>query len=136
MRYARRRLRGGHPGYRRDQPGNGEGIQRIAVVTGASSGIGEATARLLAAQGWHCVLVARREDRLNALAEEIGGEIELCDVADRAAVDALGARILDDTPRSTCSSTTRACPPRGTFLTVDPDLIERVIHVNYLGGVW
>src|SRR5687767_6192965 len=59
---------------------------RVAVVTGASSGIGEATARLLASKGWHCVLVARREDRLRALADEIGGEIELCDVADRDAV--------------------------------------------------
>ena len=68
--------------------------KRIAVVTGASAGIGEAIARRLAERGWWCVLVARREDRLRTLADEIGGEVELCDVADREAVDALAGRIL------------------------------------------
>ncbi len=44
---------------------------RVALITGASSGIGEVTARKLAGEGLKVVLVARREDRLNALAEEI-----------------------------------------------------------------
>ncbi len=118
------------------EPRSGPSRGRIAVVTGASSGIGEATARLLAERGWWCVLVARREDRLRALAAEIGGEVELCDVADRAAVDALAERILERHPQVQLLVNNAGMPARGTFLAVDLDLVQRVIEVNYLGGVW
>ena len=55
---------------------------RVAVVTGASSGIGAATARVLAAQGFHVVVGARRLDRLATLASEIGGTALPLDVTD------------------------------------------------------
>jgi len=60
---------------------------RVAVVTGASSGIGEATARTLAAGGYRVALLARRVDRITALADELGnGSIAVqADVTDCAA---------------------------------------------------
>ena len=109
---------------------------RVAVVTGASSGIGEATARELARRGWHCVLLARRADRLETLAREIGGEWEVCDVSDRGQVNDVAARVLERHPAVGLLMNNAGMPARGSFLEIDPDLVERVIDVNYLGGVW
>ncbi|WP_091109983.1 SDR family oxidoreductase [Nocardioides psychrotolerans] len=66
---------------------------RTAVVTGASSGIGAATARTLAAQGFHVFCAARRVDRIEALAAEIGGTAVVCDVTDADSVAGLAARV-------------------------------------------
>ena len=68
---------------------------RRVVVTGASTGIGQATARLLATRGWRVVAVARRRERLEALATEIGCEYWAADLTDEAQVEELAAHVLD-----------------------------------------
>ena len=66
---------------------------KTAVVTGASSGIGAATARALATDGWHVIVAARRTDLLTKLAESIGGEAITLDVTDEESVRHLAERL-------------------------------------------
>ena len=68
-------------------------LSRSAVVTGASSGIGAATARRLAAEGFHVFCAARRADRVEALAGEIGGTPVVCDVTSAESVAGLAAAV-------------------------------------------
>ena len=72
---------------------------RVLLITGASSGIGAATARLAVEQGWRVVLGARSEDKLQALAEELGGDEKAmarrCDVTEWEDQQALVAAALE-----------------------------------------
>ncbi len=67
----------------------------VAVVTGASSGIGEATAKTLAGQGFHVIVAARRGDRIDRLADEIDGTAVVSDITVEADVAALAAAVAD-----------------------------------------
>lgn len=70
-------------------------MSRVALVTGASSGIGRATALRFARDGWTVIAVARTRSALEALAAEAAGiEVEALDAGDGAAVEALAARVL------------------------------------------
>jgi uncharacterized protein len=108
----------------------------LAVVTGGSSGIGAAVARALRGRGWDCLLIARSEDRLRPLAEELGAEWELCDVGDREAVERTAAAIVERHPRVSLLVNNAGIPGRGGFLRATPERIEEVTRTNYLGGVW
>ena len=109
---------------------------QVAVLTGASSGIGASLARELASRDWLCILLARREERLRALAHEVGGEYEVCDVSDRAAVDDVAARVLSRHREIKLLVNNAGIPARATFLDGDAERIEQVMRTNYLGGVW
>jgi short-subunit dehydrogenase len=110
--------------------------RRVAVVTGGSSGIGAATARLLAAREWRCVLLARRPEPLARVAEELGAEHEVCDVGDRAAVERVAAAVRTRHPRVALLVNNAGIPGRRGFLGLDAERIEEVVRVNYLGSVW
>ena len=69
------------------------GSPPIAVVTGASSGIGAATAERLAGEGFHVFCAARRTERIEELAARIGGAAVTCDVTDTEDVAALAAAV-------------------------------------------
>src|SRR6478609_9976631 len=73
-------------------------MTRRAVVTGASSGIGEATARALRSSGWDVVAVARRAERLQALEAETGAVAFAADLTNPADIDALAAWLDESGP--------------------------------------
>ena len=109
---------------------------KVSVVTGGSSGIGAALARQLAARGVRCVLVARGRERLERVAAELGAEAEVCDVQDRAAVDALVRRVRERHPAIHLLVNNAGVPGRRGFLELEPERIEEIVRINYLGGVW
>jgi short-subunit dehydrogenase len=108
----------------------------VAVVTGGATGIGAALARKLAERKWQCVLVGRREDRLRATAEEIGGEYEVCDVGDREAVWRMAAAVQERHPELGLLVNNAGVPGRGNFLDLPTERIEELVRINYLGSVW
>jgi len=108
------------------------GPRRTAVVTGASSGIGAATAERLAAEGFDVVLGARRMERLTALAERIGGRAMPLDVTDPASVEAFCAGLERvDVLVNNAGGAWDAAP----VAAADMDSWQRTYDVNVLGTV-
>lgn len=111
---------------------------KVCVVTGASSGIGEATVRALAGAGAQVVLAARREERLAEVAEQIrrkGGQALTvrCDVATPADVERLAAKTERTFGRCDVLVNNAGVPGGGTFTELTMEQIERVTAINYLG---
>ncbi|MEV4872705.1 SDR family oxidoreductase [Streptomyces syringium] len=109
---------------------------RTAVVTGASSGIGAATARHLAAAGYRVLLTARRTDRIEALAAELteaghDAVAHALDVTDRAAVDAFAATVGDSV--EVLVNNAGGALGSETVATADPADWRTMYEVNVLG---
>jgi NADP-dependent 3-hydroxy acid dehydrogenase YdfG len=111
---------------------------KTAIVTGASSGIGEATARLLAGEGCNVVLAARREDRLNSLAAELGeGALAVpTDVTDPAACAALVARAFERFGDLDILVNNAGVGLHGSVPEGDPEDWRRMFDVNVLGVLY
>ncbi len=112
-------------------------MERVLLITGASSGIGEATARAAAAAGWRVALAARRTDRLEALVEEIGTDRALalpCDVTDFQEQVATVAATLDRFGRidAVFANAGRGGAPGG-FSAAPVESWRSMVEVNVLG---
>ncbi|MBS0970745.1 NAD(P)-dependent oxidoreductase [Chimaeribacter arupi] len=114
---------------------------KVVVITGASSGIGEATARRLSAAGACVVLGARRLDKLNALAEEItaaGGKVEVAktDVANLQDVEALVNKAVEVFGRVDVLINNAGIMPNSRLDELQVDDWNRAIDINLKGTLY
>jgi NAD(P)-dependent dehydrogenase (short-subunit alcohol dehydrogenase family) len=102
---------------------------RVAVVTGASSGIGAALCEALAAREWHVVGISRRPS-------PDAHEFEECDVSDHEAVAAVAARVLERHPRIDLLVNNAGRKGPRAFIGADAAELESHLRTNYLSSVW
>jgi len=115
--------------------------ETVGIVTGASSGIGAQLARDLAARGMRVALLARRAERLEAVATDIrraGGEaaVEVCDVAEGSSVERAVKAVLDRWGRVDLLVNNAGYGRHVLFKDHDVADIERMMRTNYLGTVY
>jgi NADP-dependent 3-hydroxy acid dehydrogenase YdfG len=118
-----------------------ESESKVVIITGASSGVGEATARRLAASGAKLMLAARREDRLKDLVaaiEKTGGTVayRVTDVADRAQVQALAQATLETYGRIDVLVNNAALMPASPLDQIKVDEWDQMIDVNIKGVLY
>ncbi|MGP0039001.1 MAG: SDR family oxidoreductase [Solirubrobacteraceae bacterium] len=114
-----------------------QNTSRVAVITGASSGIGEATARALAADGHRLALLARRADRIQALATELGDHaiaIE-ADVTDRDSITAAAARVKTELGSADILVNNAGVMLLAPFSSDQRAELRQMIEVNLLGAI-
>jgi len=110
---------------------------RVAVITGASSGIGEASARALTTDGYRVALLARRVDRIRALAGELGdGAVAIeADVTDRDSILAASRRVQDELGGADVLVNNAGVMLLGPFSTELSTDYRRMIETNLLGAI-
>jgi NADP-dependent 3-hydroxy acid dehydrogenase YdfG len=110
---------------------------RVAVITGASSGIGEATARALAADGHRVALLARRADRIQALAGELGnGAIAIeADVTDRDSIVAAAERVQQELGGADILVNNAGVMLTAPFTSDQREEHRRMVETNLLGAM-
>jgi NADP-dependent 3-hydroxy acid dehydrogenase YdfG len=104
------------------------------LITGASSGIGAATARQAAEAGYDVVLAARSEDKLQALAQETGGLAVRCDVTEWVDQEALVKQALDTFGSIDVAFANAGFGGARGFLTEDPETWKRMVLTNVYGA--
>ena len=110
---------------------------RVAVITGASSGIGEATARALAADGHHLVLLARRAERVERLAEELGkGTLAIkADVTDRDSIVAAAERVQSELGGADLLVNNAGVMLLAPFSSEQKTEFRQMVETNLLGAI-
>ncbi|MFY9239889.1 MAG: SDR family oxidoreductase [Roseovarius sp.] len=104
------------------------------LITGASSGIGLATAELFLQNGWRVGLIARRADKLQALADTRPNAVPLpCDVTDPAAMEAAFASFCKNTPLDALFNNAGLFGPSAPIDEVTPEQFDEVMNVNLRG---
>ena len=110
---------------------------RVFLITGASSGIGAATARRACADGWRVVLAARSHDRLQALADELGGSEHAlavrCDVTDAASVRAAFERVVESFGGVDIAVSNAGAAWQGRIGEVDEEVLRKSFELNFYG---
>jgi NAD(P)-dependent dehydrogenase (short-subunit alcohol dehydrogenase family) len=116
-------------------------VGQVAVVTGASQGLGRALAERLGREGWSLVIDARRSDRLDAAAADLRrlGPVvalagDIADPAHRAALAEAAAR-LGPVRLVVNNASTLGASPQPSLTDVDPDVLRRVLDVNVVAPV-
>jgi NADP-dependent 3-hydroxy acid dehydrogenase YdfG len=110
--------------------------ERVMLITGASTGIGAATARHAVQAGWRVVLAARSEDKLSQLVEELGAEHALaqpCDVTDFGDQEALVAAAIERFGQIDAAFANAGFGAARGFLKEDPDQWRQMVLTNVLG---
>jgi NADP-dependent 3-hydroxy acid dehydrogenase YdfG len=114
-----------------------QNTRRVAVITGASSGIGEATARALATDGHRVALLARRVERIRAVTDELGnGAIAIeADVTDRDSIVAAAQRVKDELGGADILVNNAGVMLTAPFTSAQREEHRRMVETNLLGAM-